>query len=164
MNRVYQPPRLKCLGCSWLHVTSHKYDIINMQILVTDSTDDVRALLRYWKRYNQKCVWFVRSTQHVKMKPLFIVTKNAGTVTGSTRSAFMESVIVTDRAGRRRKGTERGGTERKRRDVTSRLAGKKNKKLLDWRGRWSACKEGTKTARTPPHLVVLRSVDVGSPP
>lgn len=61
------------------------------------------------------------------MKPLVIVTsvvtKN-GIVTVSTRSVFMESVIVTDQAERRRKGTERGGTERKRRDVTSPLAGK----------------------------------------
>lgn len=74
-----------------------------------------------------RSVWFVRSTR-VKMKPLFVVMKNAGTVTVSTRSVFMESVIVTDQAGRRRKGTERGGTERKRRDVTSRLAGKKTNK------------------------------------
>lgn len=47
-----------------------------------------------------------------------------GIVTVSTRSVFMVSVIVTDQAERRRKGTERGGTERKRRDVTSPLAGK----------------------------------------
>lgn len=78
-----------------------------------------------------RSVWLVRSTR-VKMKPLFIVMKNAGTVTVSTRSVFMESVIVTDQAGRRRKGTERGGTERKRRDVTSHLAGKKRtEQLLD---------------------------------
>lgn len=64
------------------------------------------------------------------MKDLLIVTKNAGTVTVSTRNAFMESAIVTDQAGRRRKGTERGGTERRRRDVTSRLGGKKNPKNI----------------------------------
>lgn len=35
-----------------------------------------------------------------------------------------ESAIVTDQAERKRKDTEKGGTERKRRDATSPLAGK----------------------------------------
>lgn len=46
-----------------------------------------------------------------------------GIVTVSTRSVVMESVIVTDQAERKRKDTESGGTEKKRRDVTSLLAG-----------------------------------------
>lgn len=65
-------------------------------------------------------------TLPVKMKALAfatsIVMKN-GIVTVSTRSVVMESVIVTDQAERKRKDTESGGTEKKRRDVTSLLAG-----------------------------------------
>ena len=41
----------------------------------------------------------------------------------STRSVVMQSAIVTGQAEKKRKGTERGGTERKRRDATSPLAG-----------------------------------------
>lgn len=79
-----------------------------------------------WHRIRNGVIRSVGSTR-VETQPLFKVTKSAGTVTESTRSAFMGSAIVTDQAVRRRKGTERGGTERKRRDVTSRLAGKKKK-------------------------------------
>lgn len=41
----------------------------------------------------------------------------------STRSAVMESDIAIGRAERKRKGTERGGTERKRKDATNPHAG-----------------------------------------
>lgn len=43
----------------------------------------------------------------------------SGIVTVSTRSAAMESDIAIGRAERKRKGTERGGTERKRKDATN---------------------------------------------
>lgn len=42
----------------------------------------------------------------------------------SIRNVVTESAIVTGRAERKRKDTERGGTEKKRRDATSPLAGK----------------------------------------
>lgn len=60
------------------------------------------------------------------MKPLAFPTSivmTSGIVTVSTPSGVMESVIGTDQAERKRKDTGRGGTGRKRRDVTSLLAG-----------------------------------------
>lgn len=49
--------------------------------------------------------------------------KRSDIVTVSTRSVVTESAIVTGRAERRRRDTEKGGTGRKRKDATSRLAG-----------------------------------------
>lgn len=60
------------------------------------------------------------------------VMKN-GIVIASTRSEPTGNAIVTDPAVRRRKDTERGGTETKRRDGTSPLAGKETtESLLRW--------------------------------
>lgn len=61
------------------------------------------------------------------MKPFVIATvivRKRGIVTVTTRSELTEIAIVTEQVVRRRKDTERGGIERKRRDVTSPLAGK----------------------------------------
>lgn len=63
------------------------------------------------------------------MKALVLSTsiaKRSGIVTASTRSSVVVmgwSDIVSGRAERKRKDTERDGTERKRKDATSPLAG-----------------------------------------
>lgn len=57
------------------------------------------------------------------MRFAFVTVTKSGIVTASTRSAATENVIVTGQAGRKRNGTESGGTERKRMGVISPLAG-----------------------------------------
>lgn len=47
----------------------------------------------------------------------------SGIATVSTKNVVTQSVIVTGQVEKKRRDTERGGTERKRRDVTSPLAG-----------------------------------------
>ena len=63
-----------------------------------------------------------RNEAKARVRSVSIAMKS-GIVTASTRSEVTESAIGTGRAERKRKDTERGDTERKRRDATSRLAG-----------------------------------------
>lgn len=57
------------------------------------------------------------------MRFVSVAATKSGTATASIRSAATQNAIATAPAGRKRSDTESGGTERKRRDVTSPLAG-----------------------------------------
>lgn len=54
---------------------------------------------------------------------LFDIVRRSATVTVTTQSVLMESDIAKGQAERKRKGTEKDDTERKKRDVTSPPAG-----------------------------------------
>lgn len=88
-----------------------------MKTAKCDQQCEEQALCECWPVwYGCQHIYYLFHTPPVAMK--------SGIVTASTRSVVTENAIATDRAEKKRKGTERGGIERRRRDVTSPLAGK----------------------------------------
>lgn len=76
-------------------------------------------LNHYIHTYNHNCI----KLSYFSAIATYVVMKN-GIVIASTRIELMGNVTVTDLAVRKKKDTERGGTETKRRDGTSPPAGK----------------------------------------